>query len=201
MSTSLQLLVLTLFVLVIVACGSEPPGSSPESPTTVPEAGTTPAVAATSGTTPVPPAAPATSAPTSQAVQPGATEPVSTVDPTPEPTPTEPPARRYVLLTDIPCVESFWQVMLNYDGVEEFGPEVVQRLSDQFVKRRPDCAERGWDPGFPVEQVGRLYDRGACDTNVYFDHPDFPRGIQPVPGFLMTGSRNQVEGFHPDARL
>lgn len=42
-------------------------------------------------------------------------------------------------------------MLVLYDGPEEFGPEVVRRLSDEFVGLRPDCLAEGWDPEFPTD--------------------------------------------------
>ena len=42
-------------------------------------------------------------------------------------------------------------MLLGYDGVEEFGAEVVRKLSDEFVGVRPDCLAQGWDPEFPTD--------------------------------------------------
>ena len=49
------------------------------------------------------------------------------------------------------CGSQFRQMLVDYDGVEEFGAEVVTRLSDEFVELRPDCLAQGWNPEFPVD--------------------------------------------------
>jgi hypothetical protein len=65
-------------------------------------------------------------------------------------------------ITAVPCVDDFRQTLLNYDGPEEFGPEVAQRLSDEFRKRRTDCAEQGWNPGFPLKTAGQVHGVHIC---------------------------------------
>ena len=200
MSNSLQCLVLTLLAVMLIACGGDSTGSSPEPPTEAAESGSTPAPPArTEVTATVAPTVQGMSVPTPLATTTGTAVPASTLEPepAPDPTPTQPPARRYILLAETPCIDAFRQDLLGYDGVEEFGPEVAQRLSNQFVERRPDCAELGWNPGFPVEQVGRLHRSAACDTYFRFSHPDSKTGKDPSPPFLVMGNYNNVKGLRP----
>ena len=51
------------------------------------------------------------------------------------------------------CGSQFRQMLLDYEGVEEFGGEVVTRLSGEFVELRPDCLAQGWDPEFPADPL------------------------------------------------
>ena len=51
------------------------------------------------------------------------------------------------------CGSQFRQMLVDYDGVEEFGGEVVTRLSGEFVELRPDCLAQGWDPEFPADPL------------------------------------------------
>ena len=152
----------TLLVLMLIACGGEVSDSTSKPATTTATSGSTTVNATRAGTaTTVPAAAPgstpmsATPGSSSRVTQPGST--ARTTAPVPEPmpelSPTEPPVRKYVLLTQTLCVDDFRRDLRAYDGFEEFGPEVAQRLSDEFMERRPDCAELGWDPKFSLDPV------------------------------------------------
>ena len=84
-------------------------------------------------------------------------------------------------LSRVPCIEDFRLMLLNYDGPEEFGPEVAERLSEEFVERREDCAAQGWNPGFPRVPAGANYFdyslnfRYPCYTeNTIFDGTKYP---------------------------
>ena len=59
--------------------------------------------------------------------------------------------REALVLSSPSCIDDFRQMLLNYDGVEEFGPEVAGKISDRLVGRRPDCLEQGWAPVFGIE--------------------------------------------------
>ena len=180
MAKNYWLLLLTLLALMLAACGGGGSSVAPEPRTeaTTAPAPATAAVLPTNTATPVgqrespqPPTAregsSVASVPATEVPQP--TLPDQTAEPTPaaveqatEPAPTTATAPLYVELTSVPCVDDFRQTLLNYDGPEEFGPEVAQRLSDEFRERRTDCAEQGWNPGFPVETAGQVHGVDAC---------------------------------------
>ena len=86
--------------------------------------------------------------------------------PTEPPDPTDAPALAVLqVVTQRSCEDEFRQMLLDYDGAEEFGAEVVTRLSGEFMELRPDCLAQGWDPEFPVEPQ-------VCET-----WEDLPSGI------------------------
>ena len=150
---------LILLSVFLTACGGGEPAA-----TTVPtDAPATQVVPATEPSAPAT-VAPAPTTPPVVATSPGAgaaTPVQATVSPTGTPTtaptvaPTEAPSALLgagaVKVLRRSCPEDFRQMLLGYDGVEEFGAEVVRKLSDEFVGVRPDCLAQGWDPEFPTD--------------------------------------------------
>lgn len=62
-------------------------------------------------------------------------------------------------------------MLLLYDGPEEFGPEVVRRLSDEFAGLRPDCLAEGWAPEFPIYPEVCLYSGHLENAYTYKKDP------------------------------
>ena len=62
---------------------------------------------------------------------------------------------RALALRSPSCTDYFRVLLVNYDGVESFGPEVAQRLSDRMIAGRPDCLVEGWSPIFAMVQTCR----------------------------------------------
>lgn len=101
----------------------------------------------------------------------------------------------------LPCIDDFRRDLLDHEGFEEFGPEVVQRLSDEFRERRPDCAALGWDLGFPMVPVGTTHDVGACGKLLYFFHPVLDVNVHVSPSFMSEDRNGRVEGLMPTMML
>ena len=173
----LSTFVITLILALLAACG----GGDGTAPTSIPTS-----VSAT----PIPPATdppvPATAVPAATS-QPAATgspmsgaatteSPVAspTVPPTaaatagPTVAPTEVLASNAVPVLQRSCPEDFRQMLVLYDGAEEFGPEVVRRLSDEFVEVRPDCLAEGWDPVFSDAEPEVCSDSGTLSDGLEY---------------------------------
>ena len=75
-------------------------------------------------------------------------------------------------------------MLVDYDGVEEFGGEVVTRLSGEFVELRPDCLAQGWDPEFPADPL-------VCNES-----SDLPGGI-----LHKTNDRSPTQYVSPTQRV
>lgn len=187
-------LILVAF-LSLAACGGEGDDAAPaQAPTDV-------------LATPVPPAtdppAPTTVAPVAT-VPPAATVSPSSEGAMPE-APTESPVAAPTVVAEVPptqeapagfflpravrnlgksCSDVFRQMLLDYDGAEQFGAEVAKRLSDEFVLLRPDCLDQGWAPEFSV------------DGQVCVDASDLPLGWRYKPS-----QRHSTEYLHPTSRL
>ena len=119
-----------------------PATASPVPATDVPAPTAPPAVTGSQGS-----GAATAESPTSAAAVP----PTAAATAAPTVAPTEILASNAVRVLQRSCVEEFRQMLLLYKGPEEFGPEVVRRLSDEFTGLRPDCLEQGWDPEFPTD--------------------------------------------------
>ena len=161
-----------LAITALAACGGsdDPGGSGSGSTSTSPPSQATPASPATasqsqaSSTRTASTSSPASSsAPTSTGAP--SSDPTSVAyRPTSPPEPTDAPARAVLPapVTMPDCGSQFRQMLVDYDGVEEFGAEVVTRLSGEFVVLRPDCLAQGWDPEFPADPL-------VCNESS--DHP------------------------------
>ena len=83
-------------------------------------------------------------------------------------------------------------MLVDYDGAEEFGAEVVTRLSREFTELRPDCLAQGWNPEFPVE------------PEVCHERGDLPRGMsyrfsqRTLTQYLSPTSREFGASYDPD---
>ena len=149
-----------LAITVLAACGggADDPGGS-GSTSTSPPSQATPASPTTASQSPAPSTrAASTSSQTSRSASTGApsSDPTSVAPgPTSPPEPTDAPARPVLPapVTMPDCGSQFRQMLVDYDGVEEFGGEVVTRLSGEFVELRPDCLVQGWDPEFPADPL------------------------------------------------
>ncbi len=165
--------------LFLAACGGGDPVAT-QVPTSVPATPAPPAtdqpVAATAVPSPTAPPA-ATGSPMSGAATAESPTSVPAVPPTaaarvaPSPAPAEILASNAVRVLRRSCVEEFRQMLVLYDGPEEFGPEVVRRLSDEFTGLRPDCLAEGWDPEFPTDPEVCLYAGHLADGNHYKKDP------------------------------
>ena len=88
-----------------------------------------------------------------------------------------------LVLEPVGCIEDFRNMLAQYSGPEVFGPEVAQRLSDDFLRRRVDCADKGWAPAFSLAQAGKVNKKPACYEEVTMrtdGHDSTPLG----PGFF-----------------
>ena len=143
--------VLTLS-LFIAACGGGDPAET-SVPTDVPATLTPPpaTVAPAPTTPPVATEAPGEGAATPESPAASAAVAHTAAAQVPTEAPTEVVASNAVYVLQRSCPEDFRQMLLDYDGVEEFGAEVVSRLSDEFTQLRSDCLAEGWDPEFPTD--------------------------------------------------
>ena len=86
------------------------------------------------------------------------------------------------------CFEDFFSRVEGYDGVEVFGPEVLNRLSAEMLAVRGDCVAEGWSPVFvlgPVDVCRRLSTVGGEGIR---------RGITPLGSHLteLVGRYRQL---------
>ena len=157
--TGFRLMALAILVItVLAACGggSDDSGGSGSTSTSTPFQATPASPAEVSSTQASPSRAASTSATASSSVPAPTSEPtVVAPKPTSPPEPTEAPAKVSLPapVTMFNCEDQFRQMLVDYDGVEEFGAEVVTRLSGEFTEVRPDCLAQGWNPEFPVEPL------------------------------------------------
>ena len=137
-----------LVITVLAACGggSDDSGGSGSTSTSTPFQATPASPAEVSSTQASPSRAASTSATASSSVPAPTSEPtVVAPKPTSPPEPTEAPAKVSLPapVTMFNCEDQFRQMLVDYDGVEEFGAEVVTRLSVEFTEVRPDCLGSG----------------------------------------------------------
>ena len=203
-------IVLILVTFGLAACG----GGDPE---TIPEREVRETATAAPDTDTV---SPPTQTPTERpAGEPDATPrlPVSapsTVPATGEPEPTAPPqatppipataapeadSAMVRILAEVSCIDDYRRTLLNYVGPadEVFGAEVAERLSDEFVARRQDCADLGWNPGFPVDPAGLKYhgrQYGICNKVIRVGGHDVPLQFMRVEFGRVAGVKATSAG-------